>query len=198
MNRQKIQANFFVAAMLALGGGVLWRWQHNRAVATPAPPPIRFDDSANGLRPAGEKEQIEAQNTIEGQLKAFKQNDYSRAMTFQSIGLRGRFPTPNSLRLMITHFYPAFANYKSATYGHMLSSIDGSTLLVPIQVVGANGSSLPAHYYLHKENGQYRVSGVDVGFFGRQRPYRGRQWPQQPPPMGHDRPKSEVADAQVQ
>ena len=122
MNRQTVQANFFVAAMLALGGGVLWRWQHNRAIATPAPP-IRYDDSANGLRPAVEKEQVEARNAIEGQLKAFKQNDYNRAMSFQSMGLRGRFPNPNSLRMMITHFYPAFAHYKSANYGRVLSSI---------------------------------------------------------------------------
>jgi len=196
MNRQTVQANFFVAAMLALGGGVLWRWQHSRAIATPAPP-IRFEDSANGLRPAVEKEQVEARNAIEGQLKAFKQNDYNRAMSFQSMGLRGRFPNPNSLRLMITHFYPAFAHYKSANFGHVLSSIDGSTLLVPIEVGGANGSSIPAHYYLHKENGQYRVSGVDVGFYGRQRPFRSRPWPQPPSLPGHDRPKSEVADAQV-
>lgn len=160
MERQQIQANIFVAVMVALGVGVLWRWHSGRAAASPK----QFDTfESRDVRPARSKEIQGAHRTIEGQLNAFKADDYIRAATFQSIMFKNRFRSPDDFREMIQRFYPEFSRYRTVKYDNIWASKEGDFLDVPVLLTGQDNITVKATYQLHRENGSYRIWGVRGG-----------------------------------
>jgi hypothetical protein len=117
----------------------------------------------NGL-PASPVEREEAINTIQGQLDAFKHNDYVKASYYQSPLRRLDTGDPQDLRTMIVNQYPDFASYTKVKYGNALSEMNGAQVIVPISLTGKDGYVVNAIYMLVRGNdGVYRVTGVMGG-----------------------------------
>lgn len=114
-----------------------------------------------GSRCATAVETVEASKVIVAQLNSFKHDDYVKAMTFQSTTLRNAFPNSAVFRDMIKRNYPEFANYKQVGFGDIQWDACRQMLSVPTTVTGQDGISVSATYFLHKENGRYRVAGVE-------------------------------------
>ena len=179
MNTRTIKAYMFVAVMLALGGSVLWHWQSSKKRSTG--PQDTQTYMMGSFRPATKREIVSAKSTVIGQLSAFKADDYAKATTYQANGLRFRLGDPQRFRLMIENMYPEFSHYRAIEYGNVSASQDGDVLLVPIRLTGDDNVVVSAAYFLRRENGVYRVAGVDGGMH---HPSMQRRFPV-PPPTVH-------------
>jgi len=116
-------------------------------------------------KPASAAERQAAIRSILGQLNAFRRDDYKTAIGYQSKLLKGNFPSLQVFRNMIRQSYPQFARYKTATFGAAIMQHAGKnpTLVIPIVLTGQDGIKVEATYQMTKENGVYRVSGVNGG-----------------------------------
>jgi len=183
MNSNTIKAYMFVAVMLALGGSVLWHWQSGRKKL------FEGQDSQSPMmgqvRAASAREVENAKLTVGGQLAAFKANDYVKATSYQASGIKSRIGDPKRFRMMIENMYPEFSHYKAVQYGNISSSGDGNVLFVPIRLIGQS-VTVTAEYFLRRENGMYRVAGVDGGMHSppMRRQYPGHR-PLHAPPVEH-------------
>lgn len=115
------------------------------------------------IRPATEKEKKDASAAIEAQLKAFKADDYEKASKFQHSELRKNFPSPADFRRAIRTTYPQFAAYRSVSFGEARATTDGSHLEIKIVLTGQDGVTVRATYMMVREEGEYRVAGVQGG-----------------------------------
>ena len=113
-------------------------------------------------RAATQAERKAAAASIRAQLEAFKNDDYKRAMIYQSKGLRQNFGTPEKFRTMMRRNYPQFAQYKSVQFGKTLAQGEGknASLIMPVSLTGADGIEVRATYVMVKEDGAYRVASV--------------------------------------
>jgi hypothetical protein len=107
-----------------------------------------------------EAERKSAVDAIEAQLKAFKADDYKKAETYQSAGLRQNFRSTDEFREMMKKGYPQFANYKSVRFGDARCNAKGDQLQVRVTVTGQDGVTVRAVYLMVREEGQYRVGSV--------------------------------------
>ena len=98
--------------------------------------------------------------SITGQLKAFKKDDYDRAMFYQSSALKKNFASPQVFRRMIKSRYPHFANYKAVAFGRAHSGYGGLRLEMEVEVMGQDGSRVQAIYLMILEDKIFRVAGV--------------------------------------
>jgi hypothetical protein len=155
----------FFAAALALPGPRVSAAGDKNEPSTPAPAPVAPQKT---VRPPTEKERKDATTAIEGQLKAFKANDWEAAARYQHTALRKAFPDLQTFRAAIRQGYPQFANYKSVTFGDSRCSKEGDRVEIRVLVTGVDGVSVKATYALEREEGQYRVAGVDVDRKSRQ------------------------------
>lgn len=114
---------------------------------------------ATGRKPT-EAERKGAIESIEGQLKAFKANDWKKAITFQSSELKDVFPTTADFEKAIKEGYPQFASYKSATFGEATCNKSGEQLVIQITLTGTDNVTVKGVYVMVKEEGQYRVGSV--------------------------------------
>jgi hypothetical protein len=132
--------------------------------ATTAPEKPKDSDgpALRTVRPPTDKEKKDASAAIEGQLKAFKANDWEAATHFQHSSLRKAFRSVQEFRAAIRQGYPQFANYKSVTFGDARCSTNGDRYEVRVSVTGVDGVSIKATYALEREEGEYRIAGVDV------------------------------------
>src|SRR4051794_25865073 len=114
--RHTLSASLTAAAVLLAGGGGALRLS-----AAPRPAAVLAAEQnppkEPGLRAAREDERKAAIAAIEGQLKAFKADDYAKAEKYQASDLRQNFQSTEHFRRMMREVYPQFANYKSATFG---------------------------------------------------------------------------------
>lgn len=117
------------------------------------------------LRPATALERQSAIRSIQGQLDAFRRNDYESAIKYQSQALHRNFASPQVFQSMIEGSYPQFADYKSVIFGPAtaLGKDKNATIAVPIILIGQDGVKVEATYMMTKEYGAYRVSGVSGG-----------------------------------
>ena len=99
--------------------------------------------------------------SIRAQLDAFKRDDWAKAATFQSEGLRRNFGTLAQFRAVIETNYPQFANYKTISFADARARGDQVQMLV--RLTGQDGVKLTAVYLMKKEKGLYRVEGVQGG-----------------------------------
>lgn len=121
----------------------------------PAPPPPKLRDPTAAERKAAEK-------AIEDQLKAFKADDYKKAEQYQSAGLRENFESPEQFRRMMKAAYPQFANYKSVKFGQARCDDKAEMVMIEATVTGQDGVVVRAVYMMVKEEGEYRVGGVNT------------------------------------
>ena len=166
-------AILFVALCLGLCGLVLRR----QFLAHPAPPrtsPARpaeealpFDQSRpvdhRSWRPASGGTRRAVRAAILGQLAAIRAGDADRAMSYQSLSLRGNFASPQDFVGMIRSHYPEFARCRSAELGPMWADPSGAHADVTVTVHGENGRSARGDYRMVREGGGYRVAAVFGG-----------------------------------
>jgi hypothetical protein len=147
---------FFAAVMAMPGPRVSAAGDDKNEPSVPAPAPPKT------VRAPTDKERKDATTAIEGQLKAFKANDWEAAARYQHSALRKAFADLQTFRTAIRSGYPQFANYKSVTFGDSRCSKNGERFEVRVLVTGVDGVSVKATYALEREEGEYRVTGVDV------------------------------------
>ncbi len=156
---------------LAAASGVLFLCGSvtGRLLASPARDPARSTTAAepapdaDDTRKPTDAEFKAATTAIEAQLKAFKADDYARALKYQSEGLRANFDSPDDFRRMMRRSYPQFANFKSVSFGEARASKDGNALRVPVTVTGQDRVVVKAVYVMLREKGEYRVGSVFGG-----------------------------------
>jgi hypothetical protein len=153
-----ITAAFFAAVLAMPGPRVSAAGDDKNEPSAPAPKA----SAPRTVRPPTEKERKDATVAIEGQLKAFKANDWEAAARYQHSDLRKAFPDLQTFRAAIRQGYPQFANYKSVTFGESRCSQSGDRFEIRVLVTGVDGVSVKATYALQREEGEYRVVGVDV------------------------------------
>ncbi len=115
-------------------------------------------------KPATSAQRSQAAAAIRAQLDAFKRDDWEKAATFQSQGLRRNFGTTAQFRAIIETNYPQFAKYKSITFD--AARAVGDNVEMQIRLTGQDGVKLRAVYLMVKERGGYRVAGVQGGVLG--------------------------------
>jgi hypothetical protein len=113
-----------------------------------------------GTRVPTEAEKKAATAAIEGQLKAFKADDYAAALKFQSSELKENFPNAESFRQAIRQGYPQFASYKKITFGEARADKTGDRLAVSVILTGQDGVTVQAIYLMIREKGEYKVDSV--------------------------------------
>lgn len=114
-------------------------------------------------RKATSAERSAAIAPIRAQIKAFRANDYDKAISFQSQEMRRQFTSTSNFRAMMQRGYPQFAKPKSYTFGKAKASGDAALVMVSIVLKGADGVTVRAAYLMKKEGGGYRVSSVVGG-----------------------------------
>ncbi len=105
-------------------------------------------------RPADRKEIVAV---VEGQLAAFRANDFDKAYAFAAQGLRQQF-TVAQFTVIITRGYPVILHNERAECG--LPQDDGTNAMLSVQVFAAGNHSAAYRYLLVKESGGWRISGV--------------------------------------
>ncbi|HEX8236234.1 MAG TPA: DUF4864 domain-containing protein [Abditibacteriaceae bacterium] len=114
-------------------------------------------------RAATSAERKAAITSVTAQLDAFRANDYQKAATYQSAGLRATFGSVEAFRKAITGSYPQFASYKQARFGTARADAKGTYVALPISLTGRDGVTVRALYLMVLENKAYRVAGVQGG-----------------------------------
>lgn len=112
-------------------------------------------------KPATNAQRVAVAKSIRAQLDAFKRDDWAQAATFQSEELRRNFGTIAQFRATIETNYPQFANYKSVAFDQARAL--GERVEIQVRLTGQDGVKLRALYLMKKEQGIYRVEGVQGG-----------------------------------
>lgn len=145
--------------MLLLAGVVVvgliyWVWPEplhpEAAVAAQAPAGPAFRRSEGGMR-------TELSAVVEGQLAAFRTNDFARAYSFASSGIH-RIYSETAFTDMVKKDYGVFAQIEES---HILDvQDDGEHGIVEISVKGRNQEVREFRYLLGREKLDWKVEGV--------------------------------------
>ena len=121
------------------------------ASATPTPSP------AAGAHAVTEPVKKELIAVVDGQLAAFRANDYAKAFTFASAGIQSMF-APEDFEKMVKAAYPVIAHSVSSEYGVMFDT--GEEAVVNVRVQDGDKKSVEYQYLLKKESGNWKINGV--------------------------------------
>jgi len=158
MRRRQSIAFLFVLVMVGLGAAVVLHWRSAQPKRLSYDPTVTID-----WRPATDKEYAAAKSTVNGQLSAFKADNFQQAALYQSQMLRLAFYTVEHFRDVIRTRYPAFVHYDTVEFGQCVSDADGDRIRLEVTLIGKDHSRVRAAYYLHSEGGAYHVAQVSVG-----------------------------------
>jgi hypothetical protein len=125
---------------------------------------------AIGMRLPSMAERKAAILCIETQLRAFRDDDFARAAKYQSKALQRNFPSVAEFRQMMREGYPQFIRFRSITFGEGICDGSGERLEIRVVLTGEDGVTVLAEYQLVREDGEYRVEGVQGGRPPRLRP----------------------------
>ncbi|HEV7404773.1 MAG TPA: DUF4864 domain-containing protein [Chthoniobacteraceae bacterium] len=94
---------------------------------------------------------------IEGQLAAFRAEDYAKAYTFAATEIKGMF-SKEKFEQMVKAGYPVIAHSTTAEFGIAIDS--GDEAVVSVKVISGDKKSVTYQYHLIKEKGVWRIGGV--------------------------------------
>lgn len=163
MKRQRVLAVALAAACLLLAGFVLRQFHVPVVGPVSAQSGAPQDTPQLTMVPASAAVRKAASASIKAQLNAFAKDDYSKAVQYQSAGLKRNFPSVGAFRQMMTTTYPEFAHYKSVQFGDARADSKGLHVMMPVTLTGQDGVTLKALYLLVKEGKTYKVEGVAGG-----------------------------------
>ena len=121
--------------------------------ATPSPTPT----PPTGAHAATEPVKKELTAVIDGQLAAFRANDYPKAFSYASAGIQSMF-APEDFEKMVKTAYPVIAHSVSSEYGVMFDT--GEEAVVNVRMEDADKKSVEYQYLLKKESGTWKINGV--------------------------------------
>lgn len=117
-----------------------------------------------GMSPAlaGDAEVKAAQSVIDGQLKAFRQDDNAAAYEFAAPTIKRIFPTVDSFMSMVTRGYAPVHKPKSYAFGKS-EEMGGNSVIQQVLIVGPDGKDYEAVYTLELQpDGRYLITGVSL------------------------------------
>ena len=157
MRRRETMAGLFVVVMLGLGGAIVMHWKSQQPKYDfQVPAPIDW-------HPATVEQFQAAKAIVGGQLSAFHTDNFQMATAYQSQLLKLNFYTVSNFRSVITNRYPEFCHFESVQFGRCSSDPDGDRLRIEITLISKKGDLTRAAYFLHREDGGYRVAQVLTG-----------------------------------
>jgi hypothetical protein len=113
--------------------------------------PATSADRASGIR------------TVSGQLTALERHNYYVATSYQSVPFQQICMSIPRFQHMIEVNYPVFADHAAVKFGPAEESSSGRELALQIVLIGRQEQKVPAIYELIRENGYWRVNGVEGG-----------------------------------
>jgi len=112
-----------------------------------------------GLKPSEMKTKEALHAVIDGQLAAFRKDDYAGAYVFADGAIKNQFSLENFERMVRTGF-PAIAHSTSAKCG--LSFDNGDEAVVNVRVFSANREPIDYQYTLRRDGDAWRITGVTL------------------------------------
>ena len=94
---------------------------------------------------------------IEGQLAAFRAEDYAKAYTFAATEVQGMF-SREQFEEMVKGGYPVIAHSTAAEFGIAIDT--GDEAVVSVKVINGEKKSVTYQYHLIKQKGVWRIGGV--------------------------------------
>ncbi len=94
---------------------------------------------------------------IQGQLIAFRKNDYPKAYYYAAAAIRDQVPLPAFERMVRTGF-PIIARSSSAEFGVILDN--GREAVVNVGIIGESGRAIHYRYFLRQERTGWKITGV--------------------------------------
>jgi hypothetical protein len=160
--RRMIVAVVFVALCIGLSGLLLRR----QITAHPKPPRMDIlstkpDPNIWHVETGAVKKAVTG--SIQAQLVAIRAGDANKAIYYQSSGLRRHFATPQQFVQSITRNYPEFGHSRSAEFGPVWVDKTGNYAQLVVTSRGENGRRARGYYLMVREDGVFRVSGVEGG-----------------------------------
>ena len=171
--KTRLLAAVFVVCCLLLCGLILRR----QIAAHPLPPETarhsfrgsgdqqeqeRFLRGIDGWKPASPALAALADEVVEGQIAALKAGDGPKAWGYGSRSLHRQFSSPAQFMQSIAVNYPEFAHPRQVLPGPVLADLSGQQVQALILLEGDNGNQIRADYHLVREDGQFKVGGVET------------------------------------
>ena len=98
------------------------------------------------------------QQVIQGQMEAFKIDDWTAAFSYAAPSIREKFQSPQIFSQMVTQAYQPVYRPKDVQFRELKASEFGPTQ--EVFVVGPDGHSYLAYYTMEKQaDGTWRISG---------------------------------------
>lgn len=170
--KTRFLAAVFIVCCLLLCGLILRR----QIAAHPLPPETaqrfgedrdgrgqgRFWMEMEGWQPASPAVSALAHQTVAGQMAALQDGDGPKAWGYQSRSLRQQFSSPAQLMQIIARQHPEFLHPRSVIYRTVFTDKSGQTAHAVILLEDENGNRTGEDYLLTKEDGEFKVSGVET------------------------------------
>ena len=115
------------------------------------------DAPANKPHRSSDAVKKELSAVIDGQLAAFRADDYPKAYTFAASEIKGMFP-PDEFEKMVRSQYAVIAKSTATEYG--LAFDTGEEAVVNVRIENAEKKSVEYQYMLKKEESGWKISGV--------------------------------------
>ena len=114
--------------------------------------PARSDD------PVAPADATAIRQVIQGQMNAFKLDDWGAAFAYASPGIQAKFESPQIFRQLVTGAYQPVYRPRGVEFREVKASEFGPTQ--EVFVVGPDGLSYLAYYTMERQpDGSWRISG---------------------------------------
>ena len=111
---------------------------------------------------AGDAETKAAQETIDGQIKAFLAGDDATAYGYAAPNVRRIFPTLETFMAMVTSGYQPVYRPRNYAFGKVQES-SATSIVQQVLLVGPDGRDYEAVYTLELQpDGKFRITGVSL------------------------------------
>jgi hypothetical protein len=111
---------------------------------------------------AGEIEILAAQDTVSGQIEAFRAGDNARAYSFAAPNVVQVFPTLDRFMTMVESGYKPVQKPSSFAMGRV-KELDASTVVQEVLLVGPDGKDYAATYIVARQSdGSWQITAVSL------------------------------------
>ena len=111
---------------------------------------------------SGEAEIKSAQQSIDGQLRAFQAGDNALAYSYAAPNVKQIFPTLESFMSMVTGAYQPVHKPKNFAFGKA-EELNGTSIAQQVILIGPDGKDYEALYTLQLQpDGVFRITGVSL------------------------------------
>ncbi|HKB91340.1 MAG TPA: DUF4864 domain-containing protein [Opitutaceae bacterium] len=100
---------------------------------------------------------LELIHNVQGQLAAFREEDFKKALTFAAKRLREQYDA-TSFATLVKQGYPVIAKNGSAEFG--LSKDDGDIAILVVTVVAKDGKRVDYNYGFIRESEAWKIAAV--------------------------------------